>query len=383
MQVVLGHSDHIDTIEAVNAAMEACARSLNGDAPKAVLLHATVEYDLDRLVARVRERWPEAEIAGCSVDGAMSSAQGYLEDSVQVLALAGSTLRAKSVLASQLAQECQSSIERALAGSPLRSPRLAFVFASMDANCSDVVRVVQDQLGPDCVVVGGVSADHHEFSHGREFCGSEVSAGSASILLLEGDFHVSTGVESGWFPIGESFEVTAAAGKVVSKISGQDATTIYQEHWGDMPAASLNEFPLAVYEDAQSENFYMRAATGYTDDGALLFAGDVPQSAVVRITEVMPDGILAGSTASIERAIKSYSGSSPSFALILSCSARKCVLGTQASGECKALAEGLGKHGLEGLSFGGGYFFGELAPTVNGGGSVLHNETCVSVILGT
>ena len=237
--------------------------------------------------------------------------------------------------------------------------------------------------GGACPILGGLTGDHREFSRTAEFSGSEVLTDSIPVLFLYGDITVSWGVGSGWFPTGKPHVVTESDGNVVSQIDGRPATEVYREYWGEIPTDSLGEYPLAVFPEGDDGPSFLRAALGADQaTGAIRFAGNVPAGARVRVTEVLPEGILSGSTSSVRDALDRYAGQSPQLALVFSCAARKWVLGTKAEQEIGLLKEHC-KSVSGSIPLAGFYCFGEIAPFNFGEAGQFHNEACVTVLLGT
>ncbi|MCA8971999.1 MAG: FIST C-terminal domain-containing protein [Planctomycetes bacterium] len=382
MRAVLGHSDHFDSATAIEAAIQQCEAQLGGETPKAVLLAASVEYDHAVMLEGLRRHWPESLRVGSTTDGEISAKNGYHEDSVLVVAFAGENIDARVIVGRDLSSDPEAAIAKSVEDLGGFEPRLALLTASPTTDGNYVAQRMQELLGSGCTVVGGLSADHREFANYAEFYGDEVLHDSVVGLLLAGDFHAACGIGSGWMPIGDAHLVTKSAGHVVSEINGRPAIDVYRDYWGELPADSLGEFPIAVYPDGPDGEFYLRASLGHDEQGAIRFAGDVPQGASVRITEVLPEGILEGSAGAILSAFGNYAGSHPEIAFAFSCAARKWVLGTQASEDCGSLVDGLQRYGVPDLALAGGYYFGEIGAAVPACGARLHNESCIAVVIG-
>jgi hypothetical protein len=90
--------------------------------------------------------------------------------------------------------------------------------------------------------------------------------------------------------------------------------------------------------------------------------------------------ILGGTEDSVAEAIASFPGhATPEAALIASCAVRSMLLGTRTSGEIERIRAGL-SHDLPVSGF---YAFGEIAPLGFDSTPRFHNETCVTVLMGT
>lgn len=344
----------------------------------------SVDYDQGLILEALRRRWPDIPLIGASTDGEISSTGGFQYDSVLLTLFVGEDMTAQATVARDLSKGAEQAVETAL--SMLAQPGDLCIALPHPAtsNASDVIRAIDKGLDPrSCPVVGGLSGDHREFAKFTEFYGDEVLTDSCPILVLGGGLETSVGVGSGWFPLGDSLRITKSKGNVVHEIEGRPALDVFSDQWGVESVGSLGEHPLAVYEGSLESTSVMRAVLDHDPEGrSLMFAGDVPQGALVRFTEVLPEGILDGSRHSLACALKSYGGTSPSIALVFSCAARKWVLGTQIEGEIMALERALQDGGQRSLDFAGFYCFGEIAPHAVGDRSQLHNETCISVVIG-
>jgi hypothetical protein len=383
MRSILGHSDEVESDQAADEVVEQCLQDLDGESPKAGLLFASVEYDHGPILRRILDRWPGLPLIGGSSDGELSSRLGFRHDSVLLTLLTGDELEASVGLGRDLSLDTDRATREALSTVETATARLCLTVFAPTANGSAVVRALDAGLPQGSPVFGGLSGDHRTFSHTREFFGAEVLTDSLPVLTLSGEFDFGWGLGSGWFPIGEEHEVTASDGHVVRSIDGRPAIEIYRQHYAVTSHGSLGEFPLAVYADGERD-WMLRAMLGNDpESGAIRFAGEVPAGSRVRMTEVLPEGILSGSNDSLGAALSSFPGSRPELAVIFSCAARKWVLGTQAEQEAGRLGECASSCGQQDLPISGLYVFGEISPQPHGRSSRFHNETCVSLVLGS
>lgn len=384
MRAVVGHSQEVDERDVARDVIEQCREQLGGDRPKAALLFMSVDYDHAVVLQDIRSEWPDLPLIGGSSDGEVST-RGYAMDSVVLTLLCGDDIDARSVVAERLSEgidRAADEIARAL--DPERVPALALTTFAPSTNASEVLRQLSDRIDDArCPVLGGLTGDHREFARMVEFHDDGVYRDSLPILFLYGDIAASWGIGSGWFPIGAAHEVTASDGHIVARIGDEPAIEAYRRHYGDVPEGSLGEYPLAVYSDGPEGPFSLRAVLGTNDEtGEVRFAGEVPQGSHVRMTQVLSEGILSGTEASVRQALARYPGERPEVALLFTCAARKWVLGSAAEQEIGIARSSLAGEACEGLAFAGLYVYGEIAPPEPGVETTLHNETCVTVMLG-
>lgn len=381
MQAHIGHSDDPDSVDAIQEVISQIVGKLGDEDPKAGLLFCSVEYDHGDILDAIQARWPGLPLVGASSDGEMSSKLGFREDSVLLTIFSGDELRVHSGVGRDLSQGIDAAVAAATEGAVELKPRLCLTTFAPSTDATAVIGSLGRALGDArCPVLGGLSGDHREFSRTCEFYGGEVLTDSIPVLLIEGELEVSWGIGSGWFPFGDEMTVTKSAGNVVMEINGMAATDVYRERFGEMPPESLGEYPLALMD---GDDWNLRAILGRDDtEGALRFAGTVPEGAIVRFTEVLEEGLLSGSEAALISALDRFNGESPEVALVFTCAARKWVLGSEAERELDLLKAVAEDRGLVDMALAGLYCFGEIAPMGGGANSGFHNETCVSVVLG-
>lgn len=386
MRTVVSHSDHVDSRMAAQALIADAERQLAGETPRGGLLYATTEYEHAVLIAELRKRWPGLPLIGASTAGEVSSKLGFRSDSACLTLFVGDGVQVVAGRGEQPSRNLAQALDSVLGVLGDRKPVLAVLHCpGTIGNPSEVVRELHRRLGARaCPIVGGLSGDHTVTTNTRQFCGEQIDYDSMVVMFLCGDLAVSWGVASGWFPIGTRHRVTRSVGNKVYEIDGKPAVDIYQSFWGDRVSGNLGEFPLAVWQGAGANDFMLRAAMSVDEgEGSVTFAGDVDEGAVVSLPEVVPEGLLSGTKTSLERAVAGYRGAKPSTALLFSCAARKWVLGSRASSEIESLVASMGGVGMPAIDFAGFYAFGEICPLALDGPPLLHNETCVTVLVGT
>lgn len=384
MRAVVAQSKAVDTTVAAGELLSQATEALAGAAPKAALMFASTDYDHAILLAAIQDRWPGLPLIGGSTDGEVSSVSGFEHDSALLTLLVGDEITARTGLGRDLSKNLDAAVA-ATAPALARTKstrRLCFTVFAPSANSCEVVRQLQERLGHDCPVLGGLTGDHREYSRMVEFCGGEVLRDSLPVMIIDGIKEVSWGIGTGWFPIGEPLVVTKSDGNIVHTIGNRPAFDVFRDYWGAVPEDSLGEYPLAVYPNGPNGHYFLRAVLSADHaTGSIRLAGAVPQGAMIRLTEVLPEGILSGSEAAASAAVRAYRGKQPELALVISCAARKWVLGTQAEKEWEYLQRALRSGGCS-PALAGFYAFGEIAPNAARRPSEFHNETCITVLLG-
>jgi hypothetical protein len=171
--------------------------------------------------------------------------------------------------------------------------------------------------------------------------------------------------------------VTKATGTVMYEVDGKSALEFYHSYLGEHPPTAEN--PLAVYE-GDSKRYYMRVPNTYdTETGSINFLGDIPEQAMVRITDINRDEVIASSKTSFQNALANYPGTEPDAVLVFSCCCRRWLLGTRAKEEYQLVKHALQKE----VPICGFYTYGEFAPLEPEGETYFHQETFVTLLLGT
>lgn len=379
------HSDAVDSREAIEAILVEAERALAGSKPAAGLLFASVEYEHKVLLDVIQSRWPGLPLIGCSGDGEISSAQGLAHDSVLLVLFYGPGISARASLGEALSKNPARAAAEAVAGLGDHRGRLMLTTFAPTTNASDVLRLLESLMGPGrAPLVGGLAGTHSTETETLQFCGTRVEGDSLPLLVLEGEFSASWGVASGWFPIGKELRVDESSGHLVQRIDGQRAYDVYQHYYSADQVEGLRTYPLAMYADGPDSEPVLRAViNGDAQTGTLQFAGEVPAGALLRLTEVVPEGVLSGTQQSLQQALARYPGKQPELAILFTCAARKWVLGSRAGEDVERMRAALPSLTGRQIQVAGTYCFGEIVPPSGLSSSRLHNETCVSLLLGS
>ena len=380
-----GHSEDIDTLSAFAEVRQQCQAGLQGEAPQAGLLFAGIDFEHQELLDAINDAWPGIELIGCTTDGELSSSLGFREDSVSLLLLASDTIDFSSGLGRGISEDVHAACSGAVAQAGSKTelePRLCIATPeSLTISGQQTVRALRKVLGEDVDLFGGAAADQRHYANTLQFHGAEVVSDSVPILLLSGPLVYSFGVASGWKPIGDPGLITRAQGNVVYEIDGAPAVAFYRRFLGEQFELT-SELPLIILNDA-GEPEYLRPSRGDIDDdtGAITFLSDVPEGVNVQVSVSDRTAILEGCEESVRKALQGFpERKEPEAAVIVSCSARKLLLGTKVPEEFRIVSEGVGPK----LPFCGFYSYGEIGPQkTDVTKSIMHHETFTILLLGT
>jgi hypothetical protein len=390
-KVVVGHSEDPDSLGAIEDVIGQCLEALSGETPQAGILFCAIEFDYTLILKTLRQQFPHLELIGCTSDGEVSSKLQFQEDSLTLTLFCSDQITIRAGISPNLSQDSDAAAQQAIANAQGLTDQTRLCLTVPDglsANGVSVTKALAKALGPQVVLVGGTAADQWNFQKTYQFCsnsnGDQVLSDSLPILLFSGDLLISHGVSSGWQPISRMGVVTRSEGPIVYEIDHQPTTDFYQFYLKtlmDLNETRLTgEYPLAVFESEDSEDFYLRAPLSgkYALGQSISFMGDVPQGSRVQVTHATGDELIAATQLSIEQARQNYPGTQPAGLLIFSCAARRWLLGPRTREEydlCQKILD-------PALPVCGFYTYGEIAPIQPKGETYYHQETFVTLMLG-
>ncbi len=378
----IGQSEDIDSEYAIQEILEQCGEGLQGQTAGAGILYASIDHEFDVLLEKINDAHPGIELIGCTTDGEVSSVLGFAEDSATLALFASDEVTIKAGVARGISGDLERAVSESVRETRAQSdgePSLCILNpASLTASAAVVMDAFKRNLGETFPIFGGAAGDQWRFEKTHQFHKDEVLEDAAPYLLFSGPILFGSGVQSGWTPVGEAGRVTGVEHNVLHRIGKQTAVEFFK-HYLSGDIGQLGEYPLAVYEDESSDTFYLRAVLLADEEaGSLTFAGDIPISAKVQLTHTTRERVIDASEKSVSQSIAEYGGEHPEVALCFSCAGRKQVLGTRTSEEYALL-----KKFNPDLKVFGFYGYGEIAPIRDNSPVQFHNETFVSLILGT
>ena len=377
----VGHSDNIDTPDAVAEALEQCEQRLEGAAPGAALVFCGIDYDHAAVVNLIVARYPNIAIMGCTTDGEVSSDRAFTEESVLVVLLASDVATFRSGVGHGVSTAADAATATAAASAAHAGATPALVFMASDGLTSSgdaVIRGLQHAFGATTPIVGGAAGDKRRIKQTFQFDATGAYRDSVVVLAVYGPLQLSFGVESGWEPLGKRVRVTRSSGHTAHEIDGKSALAYYQHYMGQYARGGLlPAYPLGVWP-ANGDPFYVRSPVHIDEQsGTVIFSGEVPEGAEVQMMQVDRPNIVKGARASITAAMRDYPAGVPAAIFVVSCTTRNEMLGTQVAQEVKTIQASAGAIPVFGF-----YAYGEFAPTGHGQPARFHNESCVTVAIG-
>jgi hypothetical protein len=358
--------------------------------PDMLWVFGAISYDQQKLMDGIAAAAPGVSVVGCTTDGEIST-QGLSLNSVVVMALASDTIRFHLSCVENLSKDSYDSGYRV--GKTFQGFDCSYIQIFSDGLCGNADKIIQGikaSLGNDIKIAGGTAGDGGDFKKTFQYAGNRVLTDSIVAVAFEGQFGFGTGTACGWFPVGIAKKVTRSVGNVVYELDGQPALQAYERFLGKhaqrLPAVGV-EYPLGLLDpegDAERDGYFLCRATMGVDRqaGAIVFAGDVPEGSLVKMTIGNEGDIIKAAKQAAEAAMdklrKNSPGIKPRAIFLYSCMARKIVLGTRTDEEILAVREAIGKD----VPVIGFYTYGEYAPIGACELSCFHNETATLTVIG-
>ena len=356
-----------------------------GKAPDFVLLFVAGHLDARVVMEGFGRDLPaRTRVVGCSTFAEIGE-EGGLTRSVTAMGLClGGGVEAEGFLVENLAGREREAGRGLAEQTKAFGPKLLVLLADGLVNTDRLVEGMQDVLGRTFPIVGGMAIDDGRFERAYEILDRRVISGGAVALGLRGPVELVAGAKSGWVPIGSTHTCTRVEnGNVVLEIDGRPALDLYLEYLGpragEMPSVSA-DFPIGIVgglegvRRAEGEAIALLRSVKGVDEArrALVFGGDIPEGAKIRMTRATRDDVIRGANEVGAKLVASMPN--PSLALFFDCGGRKMVLGPRYREE---LRETFAR--LPGVPKVGFYCAGEFSPV--DGVTMHHDETFTMALL--
>lgn len=386
-KMAVGFTEELDGEFAAEEVLAQCARQLDGHAPQAGLLLACHDLDLEDFLSAVTKAHPGIELIGCTTLASISSKSDYVEGTTTLTLFASDVIDFTSGLGTGVATGVDGAARQAVAAAlhgTNKDPALAIVTPTMEGfDPAAVSEEIGKVVGGEVPLFGGGAVPDlpvgSPWEGAVQFYGDQVVTDSLPMLVLSGPLHVSVGVAHGWNPVGRKAVVTRSKNEQVYEIDNEPVVDFYRHYLGATSEPAMAH-PLALL-DQDTGRYYLRAPLVWDEEeGAATFFGSVPEGSVVQIAMASTEEILDGTNASVQEALAGYPGTArPEGALISACAVRNFLLGSRTGSEIERIMDGVGPD----IPVAGFYAYGEIAPLGDSATPKFHNETCVTVLIGT
>lgn len=247
------------------------------------------------------------------------------------------------------------------------------LFSTTGINAGQLLSGLNEKLQGRVPVSGGVAGDDNRFE--RTLVGLNNNIGEAQIVAIGfygKQLSVAHGSKGGWDTFGPMRKVTKCAGNILYEIDNKPVLDLYKEYLGEkaasLPASALL-FPFTIIDSQTSEPVVRGVQNIDESNGSIILYGDVEEGMKIQLMRANFDNLINGAGDSAKESF--IEKKSPELAVLISCVARRLVLGQLTEEE---LAESRKVFGDETVIC-GFYSYSELSPLVGDNACHLHNQT--------
>lgn len=348
--------------------------SLSEQAQLVVLFASgNIAASLESPLQKIRDAFPAACIVGCSTAGEILDVQ-VNDSSIAGIAMRFEHTDIRTAFVDNHQDNLAVAVDQLVTQLHGNDLRYVMLFSEgLHIDGSALARSMQQRLGNDVIVTGGLAGDGERFSRTAVIHNDTVSShGIVAVGFFGERLRIGHGSLGGWDPFGPTRTITRSHGNVVYELDDMSALQLYKRYLGtyaeSLPATGLL-FPLSIRADNENDELVRTLLAIDDDTQSMTFAGTMPQGSKVRFMKANFDRLIDGAAGAAGSAKQSLD-TDPEIALLVSCVGRRMVLGDLAEEELEAVRETLD----DDTTLIGFYAYGELSP-LSDRGCELHNQT--------
>lgn len=373
--------------DAATAGATAAAAALAGRAlPRLVLVFASDDYDLDRLLAGVRGVTGDTPLIGCSTAGEIATG-GPSDGGAVVMVLGGEGFTVATCAATDAAADLRGAGGRAaevMLDLPAREHSVLLLLTDgLAGDQTEVVRGAYGVLGAEVPLVGGCAGDDLRMTATRQMHGGTVLRDAVVAAAITSDAPIGIGVAHGWRRLGEPVLVTSSHGSRLLTLDDEPALDVYLRHL-DAPA-EVREDPAVFTRWAMTHPLGLARRSGEEvrfiagadfAERSLLCVARVPQGGLAWFMRGDGESVLRATDVACADALAGLGDRPPVGLVAFDCIARKGVLADSGiQQEVDRISQRAGDAPVVGF-----YTYGEIARVHGTAG--LHNQTLVVLAFG-
>ncbi|HET8668005.1 MAG TPA: FIST N-terminal domain-containing protein [Terriglobales bacterium] len=360
-------------------------RTLGDVAPEVVLLFSAIQYaQSDELIHALVDSIgnPDLIVIGCTGDG-YYDASGAFDTGVVAMGLNGEgrvhwQFASEVGIQSDPAGTTRRLLNRIMEGTSPQKPAWCFFVSDFKTNAAEIETALS---AADFPVVGGLAADDNRMHDCALYCREGVVRDAAFMLAAVGSIRFEIVIGNNLTPVGKSGVIEAAEGSNVYRIGGQSAMDFVEQETGKPVLQSDRGITsLTIIDSDEPEIKRLRSIVPDFSraERSLGLYGGIEAGRTVQVCLASGADLIA-EVKTIAEDIGTRT-SHPIAALIVSCAARKSVLGKDVQTEAQALSSRLGSD----IAIAGFPSFGEIGPLKRNGRytrNLFHNMTYIVLVL--
>lgn len=246
----------------------------------------------------------------------------------------------------------------------------------LNINGAELVQGMENELPEGVTLTGGLAGDGTDFKETVVFNknGKAVKNCISALGFYGENILVGYGSNGGWDSFGLERLVTKSKANILYELDGKPALQLYKQFLGEraegLPAAGLL-FPLSLRENAEQEPVVRTILGINEEDQSMIFAGNIPEGAYVKLMKANVDRIINGAENSAITTTELLPKDKAEIAILISCVGRKLVLKQLIEEEVEAVSDVIGND----VCITGFYSYGEISPFRKNTPCMLHNQT--------
>jgi hypothetical protein len=389
----IGLSTEKDSLQAAQIAIRQAKTSIGTAKISLAIVLSTVEFAHTTVLKTISGFLGEVPIVGCS-SVAIISNQGIYKQALAVVLLGlpegayFNTDCVREISSKAIADAGREFGEKLLYGFSNIRRDFGVIFSDgLIRDNSAFLYGLQEKLGSSFPLAGASASDNLAFKKTYLYFNQEVLSDAACGIIWGGKLHFGLGIKHGWKPLGKPRLVTQSSGNLVQKIDRLPAVKLYEEYFAksiqelkkDLKRISIL-YPIGIYLPGEEE-YLLRNISSVQDDGSIVFQGDIPQNAQIRLMIGTKESCLAATHQAIGEVKKIFLNHKVNLVLVFDSASRFRLLGRHINKEVEIIQKGFGQN----TPIIGICTYGEQAPlrSLNyRGRTYFHNQAVIVLAIG-
>lgn len=339
------------------------------NSPSFVLVFGQKEIISPAVIERLNSTYPNSNITFCSTSGEITS-DGVTEETITVTAVLLEKNKVQARLFKTSAYSSSSEAGKSIYQT-MHDQNLQFLMVYCDGqlvNGDEFVNGLNEENQKQIPISGGLAGDGANFDSTVIGLNEQVGSGNIVAIGIYGEsLAVNCGSKGGWSEFGPTRTITQSNKNVLYSIDDEPVLDLYKKYLGkyaeELPGSALM-FPLALKVNGLS---VVRTILNVNEvDKSLIFAGNVPEGAQVRLMKSTSTDL---TNASHDAAEESRTEST-NLAILVSCLGRKLVLKNRVDEEVSSAKSAIGTQAC----LTGFYSYGEISSNKDNQ-CLFHNQT--------
>lgn len=325
------------------------------DKPNAIIVFLGVDYEPAPLLSLLTERFPNAQLVGCSSTGEIGSKRTG-KDAASAFAIHSTDMLFSAGLVTDIAKDPEQAALRLLTGfrgfqeNQYRYRTALVLCGASNGFAEEMITALHLETGGKYRFFGGGAggASVESSARARVFMDGEIRGDAAVALEILSTRPIGIGVRHGWTAATGPLRVTASHGTVVESLNAIAAADIFKRH---ALTTGQELDPLAPHSFFVQNAVGMRLDSGYKlrlpiallDNDAIAFSAEIPNGAAISIMCTTDHSSTNAARIATQEAINQLSSYKASGALLFDSAATGWRMGEIFQEAVEAVQETLGE----------------------------------------